>query len=174
MAWKDKEKERVYAKAYYHEHKAQKAESCRRYRKEHRAEIKIREHNYYLRNRDKICAYSRRYREAHHEQKLEYHRRYHQENRELMILRNQLVRREVLIHYGNGKLACVRCGFNADVRALTIDHIGGDGNKHRREIGFKGGYVMCRWLRKRGFPAGLQTLCMNCQMIKASANKEYQ
>jgi len=77
------------------------------------------------------------------------------------------IKEEVLTHYGNGKLACVRCGF-ADIRALSIDHIAGGGKRHSREI-------KCRitvWLKSHNFPGGYQTLCMNCQFIKKLENRE--
>ena len=70
---------------------------------------------------------------------------------------------QALTHYGNGKLACVRCGYS-DVRALTIDHING-----RKAVGHPrnwGGSALYRWLIKHDFPKGYQTLCMNCQWIK--------
>ena len=71
---------------------------------------------------------------------------------------------EVLTHYGNGKLSCVRCGFE-DIRALTIDHIKGGGWKHRRSLGLSGN-MFYRWLQRNSYPKGYQTLCMNCQLIK--------
>jgi len=60
------------------------------------------------------------------------------------------------------------CGF-ADIRALSIDHIDGGGNKHRRFLGFGlfgAGQKFYSWLKKEGYPEGYQTLCMNCQWIK--------
>ena len=78
------------------------------------------------------------------------------------------IKREVLTHYGNGKLACVKCGFE-DLRALTIDHINGGGRKERMEAGNgldRGGVSFYRWLRKKHYPPEYQTLCMNCQLIK--------
>ncbi len=67
----------------------------------------------------------------------------------------------VLTYYGNGKCACVLCGFE-DVRALSIDHINGGGTEHRRQIHKN----MYRWLVDNNYPKGYQTLCMNCQFIK--------
>ena len=81
-------------------------------------------------------------------------------------LRQELKRR-VLTHYGGGICACVRCGF-ADLRALSIDHINGNGHKER-----KGGIALYESLKQRGFPDGYQTLCLNCQFIKRDENKEY-
>ena len=71
---------------------------------------------------------------------------------------------KVLTHYGNGRCACVKCGFD-DIRALTIDHINGGGAEHRRKIGSYA-HSIYPWLRINGYPDGYQTLCMNCQWIK--------
>lgn len=83
----------------------------------------------------------------------------------------QKLKREVLTHYGNGKLACVHCGFD-DIRALTVDHIDGGGSKHKCTLG-RWGTSFLRWLRMEGFPLGYQTLCMNCQFIKIREASEY-
>lgn len=78
----------------------------------------------------------------------------------------------VLTYYGGGKLACVKCGFS-DIRALTIDHIDGNGYQHRRELGSQGiGKGFYYWLERHLYPEGYQTLCMNCQFIKRIENKE--
>ena len=69
-------------------------------------------------------------------------------------------REKVLTHYGNGKLACVRCGFD-DIRALSIDHIDGGGSRHRKSL-HKDFYA---WLIENDYPLGYQTFCMNCQFI---------
>lgn len=74
----------------------------------------------------------------------------------------------VLTHYGNGRCACVKCGFS-DIKALSIDHIEGNGSKHRREIGC----MFYRWLIKSDYPQGFQTLCMNCQFIKRFENRHF-
>lgn len=74
----------------------------------------------------------------------------------------------VLSHYGADRQPiCVMCGFR-DIRALSLDHLHGNGNTHRRHIK-KWLYL---WLKQQGFPEGYQTLCMNCQMIKASEQHE--
>ena len=77
-----------------------------------------------------------------------------------------------LMHYGNGKLACVQCGFS-DIRALSIDHKAGNGAAHRRSIGNKTGINFYKWLIDNNFPDGYQTLCMNCQRIKFVENEEW-
>lgn len=80
------------------------------------------------------------------------------------------LRREVLTHYGNGRIACVGCGFN-DIRALSIDHIDGNGHQDRQRKGY--GKNFYYWLRTHSYPEGYQTLCMNCQFIKAKTNGEF-
>lgn len=74
---------------------------------------------------------------------------------------------EVLCHY-SPDLKCCSCGFS-DVRSLSIDHIKGDGAKHRKEIGNVNFY---QWIKKNNFPQGFQVLCFNCQWIKRVENNE--
>jgi hypothetical protein len=69
------------------------------------------------------------------------------------------VREEVIAHYG-GK--CICCGEKEFV-FLTIDHINGGGNKHRKEVGPSS---IPRWLRKNNYPKGYQILCHNCNQAK--------
>lgn len=57
---------------------------------------------------------------------------------------------EVLTYYGNGKAACVKCGFS-DIRALCLDHINGGGTKESRKGGTRELY---RRLRREGYPNG--------------------
>ncbi len=66
-------------------------------------------------------------------------------------------RDHVFAYYGN---ECICCGEN-EKNFLTIDHIEGDGNKHRREIG-KAGSGFYKWLIVNDFPSGFQLLCCNC------------
>lgn len=104
----------------------------------------------------------------------EFHRKWRAEHREQVKEINtrsrDKVRAEVLTYYGNGKLACLLCGFS-DVRALTIDHLDGNGADHRRVIGR--GSALCSYLRKHNYPEGYQTLCMNCQFVKAKEFGEF-
>lgn len=87
---------------------------------------------------------------------------------EKSLRRKLTIKQIVLAHYGSGKVACVRCGFS-DIRALSIDHINGDGWKDRN---VRRGSNICYSLRSLGYPDGYQTLCMNCQFIKRSENGE--
>lgn len=80
------------------------------------------------------------------------------------------LKREILTHYGNGKLACIICGFN-DIRALSIDHIEGSGKAHRKQIN-RMGVSFYAWLRKENYPNGFRTLCMNCQWVEKARLEE--
>lgn len=72
---------------------------------------------------------------------------------------------EVLTHYGKGRLACRMCG-ESRLACLSIDHINGRGISHRKSLN-RYGYRFYIWLKRQGFPKGYQTLCMNCQFVKA-------
>lgn len=73
-----------------------------------------------------------------------------------------LLRVKVLTHYGNGKCACVKCG-ESRMACLSIDHILGGGNRHRKV--YKNTQSLYRLLLSEK-PKGYQTLCMNCQWVK--------
>lgn len=107
----------------------------------------------------------------------EYHRKWYQKHPDYMreymreYVRRQFpqIKREVLTYYGGGKCACIQCGFS-DIRALTLDHINGDGASERRQKKGKSGVLFYLELRTHKFPEGYQTLCMNCQFLKEYKN----
>ncbi len=113
--------------------------------------------NYYLAHKERIDQCNRASYQKHKS-----------ERRRVDNLHRLLVRKEVLMHYGNGVLACVKCGFS-DYRALSLDHINGGGKQAERD---RKGTNFSQWLRAHGLPEGVQTLCMNCQFIKKLVNKE--
>ena len=78
---------------------------------------------------------------------------------------------EVLTHYGDSKCACVGCGFN-DIGALSIDHIEGGGNRHRKSK-LRSSSAFYAWLKAENYPEGYQTLCMNCQFLKRFERGEH-
>jgi len=75
----------------------------------------------------------------------------------------------VLTHYGNGKLECVRCGENR-LPCLSIDHINNNGCIDRRTSKIYGNRFY-KILKQTNFPLGYQTLCMNCQFLKADESR---
>jgi hypothetical protein len=72
----------------------------------------------------------------------------------------------VLVAYSNGIILCACCG-ESDIRFLTLDHINGGGNQEKKKLGVSGGEGYYRWLRRNGYPPGLQVLCFNCNQGKA-------
>ena len=82
------------------------------------------------------------------------------------------IRVELLTYYGGGKLACVKCGF-LDIRALCLDHIDGGGNQERKEKDNNSSLTLYRRLKREGYPDGYQTLCYNCNIVKAFTNGEH-
>ena len=104
-------------------------------------------------------AYFRKWREEHRINNRQATQKYHQR-----------LKAEVLSYYGNGKLACIRCG-EARLPCLSIDHINGGGVAQGKIVGL--GHHLYRWLKKQNYPEGYQTLCMNCQALKKHENKEY-
>lgn len=73
---------------------------------------------------------------------------------------------ETISAYGG---SCRCCGEDS-LEFLTIDHINGGGNSHRRELG--GTQMVFRYLRKNGYPAeGYQVLCFNCNAAKTFYGK---
>ena len=65
---------------------------------------------------------------------------------------------EVLKKYG-GEI-CICCQ-ETTLEFLTLDHINGGGNKHRKEV-----KNLYRWIVRNNFPPGFQVLCMNCNFAK--------
>ena len=116
---------------------------------------------YYTNNKNKINAYKTRYRQNHPNI-----------NRKSIRKTKDKVRDMVFSHYCKNQVQCIRCGYS-DIRALSIDHINGNGAKEREKLKINGGYMFYKWLRDNDFPEGYQVLCMNCQFIKRSENEEY-
>lgn len=71
------------------------------------------------------------------------------------------LKKQVFDHYGN---QCACCG-EIEEKFLSIDHVNGGGNQHRKQIssGYdSGGGQTYLWLIRNNFPDGFQLLCMNC------------
>ena len=80
--------------------------------------------------------------------------------------RLRAIRFKVLNHYGGIPPKC-QCCEEKEIKFLSIDHINGGGNKHRKTITKSGkGGNMHWWLLKHNFPKGFQVLCHNCNMAK--------
>jgi hypothetical protein len=155
VPYKNKETEAERHKQYYQEHKTERREWQRQYNQAHKADVIERNRQYRQEHQAEMAEGGRQYREAHKAEKAEHDKQY----------RLQL-KLEVLKHYGNGKCACVKCGYDKSIAALSIDHINGNGAEHRRGLGIGSSWSFYGWLKKNNFPEGYQTFCMNCQWIK--------
>lgn len=86
-------------------------------------------------------------------------------NREAIKVRNRVysaayrrrLRIETFAAYGS---ACACCGERMH-EFLTIDHINGGGEQHRKVLNRRG-WRFYEWLRKNDYPAGYRVLCWNC------------
>lgn len=124
------------------------------YRLNNKDKIKVAKHEHYLKNKDKIKQrindYISKNRDKHNEWKIK--------------AKNKL-KLEVFVYYGQGQLKCNFCD-EFELNMLTIDHVNGNGNKHREKEGIKTGYSTYQWLKKNNYPDGFQVLCWNCQFKK--------
>ena len=86
-----------------------------------------------------------------------------------MSTKRDTEKRESLIRQLGGR--CIKCGYCADIRALVLDHIHGDGSEDRLRVKTK----IQRYYHDKPHEARdrLQVLCANCNMIKAINNKEH-
>jgi len=90
-------------------------------------------------------------------------RYYHQKNRNYgKTMKKWYYKQKELVynHYGN-KCSC--CG-EKQIFFLSIDHINGNGRKHREKVGK--GAKFYHWIVKNNFPKELQILCSNCNTGK--------
>ena len=81
------------------------------------------------------------------------------------------MRRKKIIEKLGGK--CVHCGYDADIRALQIDHIDGGGSKERRSMSITKYYKLLLQLDENTLFTNYQCLCANCNTIKKYTNNEY-
>jgi 5-methylcytosine-specific restriction endonuclease McrA len=75
------------------------------------------------------------------------------------------MRAEILKKFGS---KCALCGYNADTRALQIDHVGGNGRQERRRFGWYSVYLKVLSDQNNEY----QLLCANCNYIKRYDNDE--
>lgn len=88
--------------------------------------------------------------------------------------RHKELRLDVLSHYSGGTPRCQCPGCKcAIIEFLTIDHVDGNGAKHRKSLGQyrkngirQSGRAILYWLKQNNYPSGFQVLCMNCNFGK--------
>lgn len=114
--------------------------------------------------------YQRNYRKKHPEKSRELCRKYRIKNKDILKKKGQeyrnKLRLEVLKYYSGENPICECCNEN-HMEFLTIDHINGGGNKHRKSIAKNlSGWQFYLWLKRNNYPKGFQVLCMNCNFAK--------
>jgi hypothetical protein len=114
---------------------------------------------YYQRNKQKMLDKAAVYRDANREKVRRAARIYYRKSIDP-------TKKQVFSHYGkNGEMQCSWKGCEVrDMDMLSIDHIDGNGSKHREKVGR--GLMFYRWLVRNKYPEGFQTLCMNHQAKK--------
>jgi len=76
------------------------------------------------------------------------------------------IRYEALQAY-SGKTPKCSCCNESENKFLSIDHINGGGNKHRKKLKSAGrGSNFFLWLKRNKYPKGYQILCYNCNCAK--------
>lgn len=139
---------------------------CRKEVKKNRQRLRMQ--MYRKDNKNEILEKERLYRNIHKKQIKERSDRYYTAHKQEISKREKKRRRdlrlEVINHYSNGDIKCACCG-EKHIEFLIIDHIYGNGNKHRKEIG-KSSTDYYRWIIKNNFPNIFQILCHNCNMAK--------
>lgn len=82
--------------------------------------------------------------------------------------RNKEKKRQTFKRYG-GVCQCCR---EAELDFLSLDHVKGDGAAERKLLKFKAtGISFYLYLRRKGYPAGYQVLCYNCNFSKGRTEK---
>ncbi len=74
----------------------------------------------------------------------------------------QSLRRKIIDYYGS---RCACCG-ESEYQFLSIDHVNGNGNKHRESVGGSKKSSILNWIVRNNYPSDFQILCHNCNMAK--------
>jgi hypothetical protein len=176
---KDPDKLREYRKHYYLTHKEEiLLRSKRTYEKIkndpsiHEKHIAERRNKYWAnakQRREQANLYNNN--ELRKQKRSDYAKKWNKEHLEEQTkkrrYRRQNCKIKVISHYSKGTMTCCKCGTD-DMRILTIDHINGKGNEHRKQIHRH----LAEWVVRNNYPDGFQILCIKCQWIKRVENGE--
>ena len=132
--------------------KKQKAIYAKKWRAKNLEKSHLYHYRYSQKNKQKLTIINKKWRSKNKEKMKKYSREWKKEHQ---IAYRRKIREIVIEHYG-GKCDC--CGEER-IEFLAIDHINGDGNKHRKKVGNRN---MAEWLRQNNYPRGVRILCHNC------------
>jgi len=156
-------KRKEYARLHYQKNRDKIREKHNKYYADNKERIIEYRRKYHLENRERLIQKARQWRLDNLEKRNAYSKQWKLDNPEKHKIYNLKSRKrikvETLDHYGGQE--CVCCG-ETRIEFLTLDHINGGGNTHRKEIGNRGGYNYYSWLKKNNYPRGYQVMCMNC------------
>jgi hypothetical protein len=98
--------------------------------------------------------------------------KYDSKHRDEIKVRHKQYRMEcrlkVFCHYSNSKIPFCACCGDTIIEFLTLDHIDGDGAKHRKEIEVGAGAHTYKWVIDNNFPPIFRVLCYNCNCSRGS------
>jgi hypothetical protein len=137
---------------YYNNHREEIRKRRKKNRDKNHEEYLRKRRDYYQKHKTEICRKNKAFAKAHRRERRLANREYYKR-----------LRLEVLTHYGGNPPKCACCG-ESHIEFLSIDHIKGGGNKHRKSL--SGNREIYRWLIKNNFPEGFQILCHNCNLSK--------
>ena len=167
------EEKRIYNRKYYKAHSEVKKAIEKKYREIHREAINEKGKKYYVEHRNEIIARRKKYHAKYPEKTRIHCKKYYIRHREELIEYAKTYRlelkKQVLTYYGYGKLECAIC-HDTRIDVLSIDHINGKGNQHRKQIGHIGSSFYS-WLIKNECPPGFRTLCYNSQILEYARKK---
>jgi len=145
------------------------------------AVAKRKNHERYLQKREQILAQAQKYYEEHREAQSANRKRWQQEhpeqmrgygakwrsdhpeeNRKRILDYKDRLKVQVFDHYGR---ACKCCGETRK-EFLSMDHVNGGGNKHRREAKLTNSTDLYLWIIRHNFPSDFQVLCHNCNAAR--------
>lgn len=125
---------------------------------------------YREKNRDKINAARRirrkndsKFREKQNARVRKWNKEHPGVNAKINARRRKVITQQTMAAYGG---TCVCCGETSPL-FLTIDHVNGNGTKHRKEVlgDRRAGIHMYRWLQQQGYPKdAFQIMCFNCNL----------
>ena len=159
-------------KKYRETHKEYLKQYNKLYLQKNRERLRELKRIYYLINGEEIRVQRKRWRQVNREKFRAYKKAEYFANRPRILQkqkeRNQSIKLQVMDHYSDRKINCAHCGFN-NINALSIDHVGGSGNKQRGMLG--SGVKFYKWVIKNNYPGGFQVLCYNCNWLKRLAQQ---
>jgi hypothetical protein len=175
---RDPEKRRLSNKASRERHKEDYLQYMKDYRASHQEQIQQREAEYREEHQEHIQERNKQYKQEHHDEELARHYKWREEHYEEYLedqvqrtnARRNKLREQILDILGR---KCVRCGYDADVRALQIDHVNGGGSQERKKLVYGIPYYR-RILESVQTNSGeFQVLCANCNVIKRMEEQEH-